>query len=174
MRVFASQEPPSGTPVAPSAEAPQGLLTANNGTIRLPGLLVLTDGATPGRRQSNQSLGAAPSHNHPGGWYASYPGPDREALWGGPGGCACQPEPGALLNLALFVSERFRLALFCAAPRSNQKADCPSLATIKFKSQQEAKSCSLSPTANLKTCFLAEGAVGMSLMIPGWLRSGAP
>jgi hypothetical protein len=104
--VFASQEPPSGTPVAPSA----GAIDRNNGTIRLPGLLVLTDGATPGRRQSNQSLGAAPSHNHPGGWYASYPGQDREVLWGGPGGPGrtCQPEPGALLILALFVSERFR------------------------------------------------------------------
>ena len=29
-------------------------------------------------------------------------------------GCTCQPEPGALLILALFLSGRFRLALFCA------------------------------------------------------------
>ncbi len=43
-------------------------------------------------------------------------------------GCPFQREPGALLILALFLSGRFRLALFCAAASPNQKGDCPSLA----------------------------------------------
>ena len=64
------------------------------------------------------------------GWLVRfYPGPDREALWAGPGeppAAHCQPEPGALLILALFLSGRFRLALFCAAPSPYQKGDCPS------------------------------------------------
>ena len=72
------------TRLACSAEATAEAIERKYGTIGLLGLLGRTDGATPGR--GHQSLGAAPSHNHPrAAGAAPYPGPDREALWGGPG-----------------------------------------------------------------------------------------